>query len=56
MFGIIGIIALICAVWVIADVFTNQKRMKTGTKVLWTVLAIVFSIVTAIVYYFVVKR
>ena len=50
------LIGLICAVWVIYDVFTTQKKMKTEMKVLWTILAILFSVITAIVYYFVVKK
>lgn len=50
------IVAVLCAVWVIYDVFTHQKRMKTEYKVLWTVAAVIFSIVTAIVYYFVMKK
>jgi hypothetical protein len=53
--NLIGLIALICAVWVIVDV-ANQKKMPTGNKVLWIVCAIVFSIITAIVYYFVKKK
>lgn len=52
--SIVGLIALVFAVLVIYDVFANQKKMAMGTKVLWTVLAIFFSIITAIVYYFVV--
>jgi hypothetical protein len=55
-FGLLGLIALACAIWVIYDVFTNQKKMSDGHKVLWTVFAIVFSIITAIIYYLVVKR
>ena len=54
--SIIGIIAIVCAVWVIYDVWTVQKKMSDGTKVLWTILAIVFSIITAIVYYFMKKK
>ncbi|MCB1307374.1 MAG: PLDc N-terminal domain-containing protein [Leptospiraceae bacterium] len=54
--GVVGIIALICAVWVIYDVLINQKRMSIVMKLIWIVLAIVFSIITAIVYYLVVKR
>lgn len=53
-FGLLGLIATVFAVLVIYDVFANQKKMSTGTKVLWTVLAIFFSIITGIVYYFVV--
>lgn len=54
--GIIGIIALVCAVWVIYDVLAKNNRLSTGMKVLWIVLAILFNIITAIVYYFVHKR
>jgi len=32
--GVWGIIGLICAVWVIYDVFTQQKKMETAHKVL----------------------
>lgn len=53
---ILGIIALICAIWVIYDVLTNKKRMSTGIKAVWIICAIIFSIITAIVYYFVEKR
>ena len=55
-YGIWGIVGLVCAVWVIYDVFTNQKKLSAGMKILWTVLALLFSIITAIVYYFVVKK
>jgi hypothetical protein len=55
-YGAWGIIALICAVWVIYDVFTNQKKLSSNAKILWTVLAILFNILTAIVYYLVVKK
>lgn len=50
------IVGILCAVWVIYDVFTHQKKMKTEYKVLWTIAAIILSIVTAIVYYFVQKK
>ena len=55
-FGLLGLVALLCAILVIYDVFTNQKKMSSGHKVLWTVCAVLFSIVTAIVYYLVVKK
>ena len=51
--GILGIVALICAIWVIYDVLVNNKKLSDGMKVLWIVLAILFSIITAIVYYFI---
>ena len=52
---LLSIVALICAVWVIFDILTENKRLSTGVKVLWIVFAILFSIITAIVYYFVYK-
>lgn len=53
---IVGIVAIICAVWVIYDVWTKQKKMKDLHKILWTVAAIIFSILTAVVYYLVKKK
>jgi CDP-diglyceride synthetase len=52
---IIGIVAIICAIWVIYDVFTNNKKLKTEIKVIWTIAAILFSILTAIVYFIMYK-
>jgi hypothetical protein len=54
--SIIGIIALVCAIWVIYDVFSKNQSLSMGGKILWTVLALVFSILTAIVYYFMYKK
>jgi len=51
-----GIIGVACAVWVIYDIVTFQKKMKSEHKLLWIIAAVVFSILTAIVYYFVVKK
>lgn len=53
--NIIGLVALVCAIWVIYEVFTVNRKLSTGAKILWTVLAIIFSIITAIVYYFMYK-
>ena len=50
---ILGIIAILCAVWVIYDVIVNNRRLSDGMKVLWIVLALFFSIITAIIYYLV---
>lgn len=54
--SVIGVVGIVCAVWVIYDVFAKNKGLSMGRKVLWTVLAIVFSIVTAIVYYLMYKK
>lgn len=53
---LIALLGLAAAVWVIFDVLVNQKRMSTGMKVLWVVLAIFFSLITAILYFFLVKK
>ena len=50
------IIGAVCAVWVIYDVIANQKKMDNTKKVLWIILAVLFSIITAIVYYLLVKK
>ncbi len=51
--AILGIVAVLAAIWVIYDVIVYNKRLSDGMKVLWIVLAILFSIITAIVYYFI---
>ena len=48
-----GVVALIAIIWVIYDVLVNNKRLSEGMKVLWVVCAILFNIITAIIYYFV---
>ncbi len=48
----VGILAVIAAVWVIVDIWTKQKKMEDTMKIVWTVLAVVFNVLTAIVYYF----
>lgn len=50
---LLGILALLCAIWVIYDVLVNNKGLSEGMKILWIIFAIFFSIVTAVVYYFV---
>jgi hypothetical protein len=53
---LLGIVALICAVFVIVQVWTKQPSMSVGEKVIWTIAALFFSVLTAIVYYFVRMR
>lgn len=54
--GIMWLVGIICAVWVIYDVWTKQKKMKQEHKIIWTIVAVIFSLITAIVYYFIVKK
>lgn len=54
--SILYLVALVCAVWVIFEVLTKQKKMSTGSKVIWIICALLFSIITALVYYFTKKK
>ena len=56
MTEILYILGIVCAVWVIYDVWAVNKKVGTGGKVIWSIFAILFSIVTAIVYYFIGKK
>ena len=55
-YNIAYLLGLAAAIWVIYDILTKQKRMPTLHKVLWIVGAIVLNILTAIVYFLVVKK
>lgn len=48
---ILAVVGLVCAVWVIYDAWSKNHRLSETAKVLWTIAAILFSILTAIVYY-----
>lgn len=52
---LLELLAVVCAIWVIYDVWTNSKK-DPAIKILLTVLALAFSIVTAIVYLIMRKR
>jgi hypothetical protein len=54
--SIIGLVALVCAIWVIYDVLVNNKGMNQTNKIIWIVCAVLFNIITAIVYYFIGKK
>ena len=57
MFGtLFYILGVISAVWVIYNVWTKNKKDTDQMKIVWTVLAIIFSIITAIFYYFLRKK
>jgi hypothetical protein len=53
--AILWIVGIIAAVWVIYDVLTNNKRLSTGIKALWIICAVLFNILTAIVYFLIYK-
>ncbi len=57
MFGSLWwILGIIAAVWVIVDVWTKRKGMDQTMKIVWTIAAVLLSVITAIVYYFVVVK
>ncbi|MEM6831681.1 MAG: PLDc N-terminal domain-containing protein [Bacteroidota bacterium] len=53
--NLLFIVGVVCAIWVIYDVWVKQK-MDTGVKIVWTIFALFFNILSAIVYYLVKKR
>ena len=57
IFGALStIIWIAAAVWVIYDIVKNQTVKKDTEKIIWIVCALLFSVITAIVYYFVIKN
>jgi hypothetical protein len=46
-----GILLLACAIWVIYDVWTKNKRLTDTEKLVWTISAVLFSGLTAIIYF-----
>ncbi len=56
MAQLLSIIALAAAVWVIYDVWTNNRRFSDTEKLIWTIAAIFLSILTALIYFLTQKR
>ncbi len=54
--GFFGLLALACAVWVIYDVWTKNTKLSQNYKIIWTIVAVLFNFITAIVYYFIEKK
>ncbi len=53
---LITIIAIISALWVLFDVWAENRTLTDTGKLVWSVLAILFNILTAIFYYVMVKK
>lgn len=51
-----GLIATIAFIWVAYEVWTKNYRLNKTSKIIWTVAAFFFSVLTAIIYYFAEKR
>jgi high-affinity Fe2+/Pb2+ permease len=56
IFGYGGLLWLVSAIWIVYDIMTNEKKMKQEHKLIWIIAGIIGGIITAIVYYLVVKR
>jgi membrane protein DedA with SNARE-associated domain len=53
---LIWALGIACAIYVIYEVWVENKRFSDGQKILWTIFAILFNILTAVVYYLLYKR
>ncbi|WP_135612576.1 PLDc N-terminal domain-containing protein [Methanococcoides sp. AM1] len=51
-----GLIVLVSVIWVIYDVVTQNKGLSGLMKVVWILVALVFGILGAAVYYFVGRK
>ncbi|WP_410507473.1 PLDc N-terminal domain-containing protein [Methanosarcina hadiensis] len=47
-----GLIALASVIWVIYDVMTQNKGLSDVKKIIWIVVALLFGILGAVLYYF----
>ncbi|MDP7116167.1 MAG: hypothetical protein QF915_03845 [Candidatus Woesearchaeota archaeon] len=54
--NVVWLVSLICTVWVIYDVYTVHKAWKMDRKLIWTICAVLFGVITAGVYYFKFKK
>lgn len=53
--GIIGLVSLVFSIYCIYDLWTNQNK-ETGTKVLWTVLLLLFGLISSLIYWFAIRK
>ncbi len=51
-----GLLALASIIWVIYDVLTQNKSLTDVMKAVWIIVALLFGIIGAIVYYFIGKK
>ena len=49
-------LALASFIWIAYDVIVIQKKMPLLQKFLWVIFGFFFSVVTAVLYFFVVKK
>lgn len=51
-----GLIALVSFIWVLYDVLTRNKGLNDMMKIMWIVVALIFGVLGAILYYFIGRR
>ncbi|MEQ9592005.1 MAG: PLDc N-terminal domain-containing protein [Cyclobacteriaceae bacterium] len=56
MYTILSIVWIIAIVYVVYEVWAVNKNLTNGMKVVWSIAALVFGILTAIIYYFTQKK
>ena len=56
MYSLGGMIHFAAMVWVLYEVWIVKKEMEDGKKILWSIAAMFFSIITAILYYVIEKK
>ena len=49
---LLGLVALAAAVWVIYHLWTKNDRLTDTEKLIWTIAAVFFNALTAVIYYF----
>ncbi len=49
-------LGMAAAIWVVYDLWVKNDRLNDTEKLVWTICAIFFNIITAIVYYITQKR
>ncbi len=48
-----GLLALLAVIWVIYDVLTQNRALTNVMKAVWIIVALLFGIIGAVVYYFI---
>ena len=51
-----GLLSLASVIWVIYDVLTQNKGLTGVMKAVWIIVALLFGIVGAVIYYFIGKK
>ena len=54
--SILGVISLIATFWVLYEVWFVKKQMSTHRRIVWSIVAILLSILAAILYYILEKN